>query len=108
MTNYQRKNSPSKNQKNSPSKNQKNSPSKNQKNNQTEYDKSRMGHDLYKCENSSEYVKFARKYGASVRLGNHYVIRHANGRTSTLSCTHGKQTALHKTKKEFKEIYGVD
>ena len=66
MTNYQRKNSPSKNQKNSPSKNQKNSPSKNQKNNQTEYeyDKSRMGHDLYKCENSSEYVKFARKYGA--------------------------------------------
>jgi hypothetical protein len=99
MTNYQRKNSQPKKQKN------------NQKNNHTEtyeYDKSRMGRDLYKCENSSEYVKFARKYGASVRLGNHYVIRHANGRTSTLSCTHGKQTALHKTKKEFKEIYGVD
>ena len=67
-----------------------------------------MGRDLYKCENSSEFVKFARKYGASIRLSNHYVIRHANGQTSTLSCTHGKQTALHKTKKEFKEIYGVD
>lgn len=72
------------------------------------YDKERMIRDLCKCESSSEFVKFAKKYGATIRLSNHYVIKHANGRTSTLSCTHGKQTPLHKTKKEFREIYNID
>ena len=71
------------------------------------FDKQKMEHDFSKCESSSEFVKFAKKYGATIRLNNHYVIRHINGRISTLSCTHGKQTPLHKTKKEFREIYNL-
>ena len=61
--------------------------------------------DLNRCKKSSDYVKFARKNGAKVRDKNHYVITHKSGEVTTLSCTHGKQTPLHKTRKEFINIY---
>jgi hypothetical protein len=61
--------------------------------------------DINRCKKSSDYVKFARKYGATVREKNHYVITHKSGDVTTLSCTHGKQTPLHKTRKEFINIY---
>ena len=63
--------------------------------------------DLLNCESSDDYVKFAVKQGAVVRKKNHYVIRHKCGRMSTLSCTYTKGKTLYKTRKEFKEIYGL-
>ena len=63
--------------------------------------------DYYKCETSDDFVKFAKKYGATVRQKNHYVIKHTCGTTTTLSCTYNKGKTLYKTKKEFKEIYNI-
>lgn len=66
-----------------------------------------ISNDYSKCETSEDFVKFAKKYGATVRQKNHYVIKHACGIITVLSCTYNKGKTLYKTKKEFREIYNI-
>ena len=65
----------------------------------------KIEHEFLNCKKTEDYVSFALKNGAQLRMTGHWFITHPNGRVSTLSKTTSKKKGIFKTRKEFAEIY---
>lgn len=61
-----------------------------------------------KCSTAEDFAKFAGSQGAIIRHKGHWVIRHPNGKFTTIASTPGKKIKLYKTRNEIADNYNLN